>query len=209
VSGVHVRKILSSTFKLNKRERPFTGLVPGATHTNIMKKIVVLSLSTLIFAACGSSGGGGANQQTVSPNAPPPSASQNNNNSPLVSSHSSDKTASNPSNTAEQSSSLAPMSKPVDVSAMTAKIEKADKEYKAKPDDVKAKNLASAYFERAFALTKAAQYRAALGDFRKGLKLNPDDKEAQSMHDQIIEIFKGMNREPPKEGEEPPPAPMK
>jgi len=101
------------------------------------------------------------------------------------------------------------MSKPVDVTELTAKIEKADKEYKAKQDDEKGKQLAAAYFERAFALTKAAQYRAALGDFRKGLKLNPDDKEAQSMHDQIIEIFKSMNREPPKEGEEPPPAPIK
>ena len=58
-------------------------------------------------------------------------------------------------------------------------------------------------------VTEAAQYRAALGDFRKGLKLNPDDKEAQSMHDQIIEIFTSIGREPPKEGEEPAPLPLK
>ena len=102
------------------------------------------------------------------------------------------------------------MSKPVDVTAMTAKIEKADKDLKAKPEDEKLKKaLADAYFERAFALTKAAQYRAALGDFRKGLKLDPDNKEAQSMHDQIIEIFKSIGREPPKEGEEPAPLPLK
>ncbi len=178
-----------------------------------MKKIVILSLSALIFAACG----GEANRQTVNTSvAPPPApASQSNTNggvsnsgnSLVVSSHSTDRTASNPAN--EQSSSLSPMSKPVDVSEMTAKIEKADKEYKANSSDDKKKALAAAYFERAFALTKAAQYRAALGDFRKGLKLNPDDKEAQSMHDQIIDIFKSMNREPPKEGEEPPPAPIK
>ena len=175
-----------------------------------MKKIVVLSLAALTFAACG---GGNTNQPTVSPNrvsANTPAATQNS-NSLVVSSHSTDKNAS--SNTpppADQTSSTSPMSKPVDVSAMTEKIDKADKEYKAKPNDEKAKkNLAAAYFERAFALTKAAQYRSALGDFRKGLKLDPDNKEAQSMHDQIIEIFKSMGREPPKEGEEPPPAPIK
>ena len=180
-----------------------------------MKKIAIISLSALIFAGCGSDASqpnAAANRQTANTAAPAPASSNNsggvNSNSLVVSSHSTEQSASNPP--AEQSSSsLSPMSKPVDVSAMTAKIEKADKEYKAKPDDEKAKKLAAAYFERAFALTKAAQYRAALGDFRKGLKLNPDDKEAQSMHDQIIDIFKSMNREPPKEGEEPPPAPIK
>ena len=102
------------------------------------------------------------------------------------------------------------MARAIDVSEMTAKIEKADKELKAKPADAKTKeNLAAAYFERAFALTEAAQYRAALGDFRKGLKLNPNNKEAKDMHDQIIGIFKSIGREPPKEGEEPPPLSIK
>ncbi len=175
-----------------------------------MKKIVVLSLLALIFTACGD-----ANQPTVNSNAvPPPKTTQNNNNSLVVSSHSTDKTApSNPSNSSNSSNSQSPnspMSKPIDVTAMTANIEKADKEYKAKPTDAKAKeNLAAAYFERASALTEAAQYRAALGDFRKGLKLNPNDKDAKAMHDQIIDIFKSIGREPPKDGEEPPPLPIK
>jgi len=177
-----------------------------------MKKFVVLSLSALIFTACGD-----ANQPTtVNSNAVPPpvTTTQNNNNSVIVSSHSTDKTApSNPSNSATTTNSqspASPMSKPVDVTEMTAKIEKADKELKAKPTDAKGKeNLAAAYFERAFALTEAAQYRAALGDFRKGLKLDPNNKEAKDMHDQIIDIFKSIGREPPKEGEEPPPLPIK
>lgn len=151
------------------------------------------------------------NRSTAVTNAPA-STTANQNNSLVVSSHSKDQnTALSPSSSsADQSSQNSPMSKPVDVTAMTAKIEKADKDLKAKPDDEKLKKaLAAAYFERAFALTKAAQYRAALGDFRKGLKLDPDDKEAQSMHDQIIEIFKSIGREPPKEGEEPAPLPIK
>ena len=95
------------------------------------------------------------------------------------------------------------MQKGVDVSEMTAAIEKAEKEFKAKPADPKAKeDLATAYFKRAFELTSAAQYSAALGDFRKGLKLNPNDKEAKDMHDQIVSIYESMGREAPKEGEE-------
>lgn len=101
------------------------------------------------------------------------------------------------------------MARPVDVSEMTADIEKSDKAYKAKPSDEKLKKeLSEAYFKRAFALTEVAQYRAALGDFRKGLKLNPNDKAAKDMHDQIISIFQSIGREPPKEGEEPPPMPV-
>jgi len=111
--------------------------------------------------------------------------------------------------TTAKNSTESPMAKPIDVSVMTANIGKAEKDYKAKLNDAKAKeNLAAVYFERALALTKAAQYRAALGDFRKGLKLNPNDKEASEMHDQIISIFKSINREPPLEGEEPAPMPF-
>ena len=126
-----------------------------------------------------------------------------------VSSHSAEKPTSATSTNSASTSSSSPMAKAVDVTAMTAKIDKADKDFKAKPKDEKAKQaLATAYFERAFALTEAAQYKSALGDFRKGLKLNPDDKEAKAMHDQIITIFKSIGREPPKEGEEPPAMPV-
>ena len=181
-----------------------------------MKKIAVLSLSAAMFAACGGTTttvntNVSTNRSTAVTNAPATTTSQN--NSLVVSSHSSDQNTSlkqDPKSSMDQSSQNSPMSKPVDVTAMTAKIEKADKDLKAKPEDEKLKKaLADAYFERAFALTKAAQYRAALGDFRKGLKLDPDNKEAQSMHDQIIEIFKSIGREPPKEGEEPAPLPLK
>lgn len=103
-----------------------------------------------------------------------------------------------------------PMARSVDVTKMTEGIEKAKTAYdkNTKSDEAK-KTLASAYFERAFALTEAAQYRAALGDFRKGLKLEPENEDAKKMHDQIINIFESIGREPPKEGEEPPPMPIK
>lgn len=119
-----------------------------------------------------------------------------------------------PSHSTENSAEKAPMGnspmqKPVDVAEMTAAIEKANTAYNKNPksEELK-KELAKAYFERASALTGAAQYRAALGDFRKGLKLDPGNEDAKKMHDEIVRIFTSMNREPPKEGEEPPPMPV-
>ncbi len=95
------------------------------------------------------------------------------------------------------------MQKPADVDAQTAAIEKADKALKTKPTDESLKKaLAKAYFDRAFILTNAAQYSAALGDFRKGLKLDPSDTKAKDMHDQIIEIYGMVGKQAPKEGEE-------
>ena len=140
---------------------------------------------------------------------------QQSNDSAVVSSHSTARNGAPPLNSVNSASppssaaGNSPMAKAIDVSEMTAAIEKAEKGYKGKQNDSKAKDaLAEAYFVRAFALTEAAQYRAALGDFRKGLKLNPNAKEAKEMHDRIIEIFQSINRQPPKEGEEPPPLPF-
>ncbi len=124
-----------------------------------------------------------------------------------VSSHSSSPTNSTPSTTSPSGSS--PMAKAVDVTEMTANIEKAEKQFKAKPADASAKAaLSKAYFDRAVALTGAAQYRAALGDLRKCLKLDPKNTEAQDMLDQSTAIFKSLGRELPKEGEEPTPMPV-
>ena len=167
----------------------------------VMKKILFLSLTAIISISCSSSAPTQV-QTNANTNVSAPKK-----DTQTVSAHTTEtqKTPMSQSNSGGGS----PMQKAVDVSAMTANIEKAEKEYKAKSTDAKAKEaLATAYFERAFALTDAAQYRAAIGDFRKGLKLKPDDKEAKGMHDQIISIFKSIGREPPKEGEEPAPMPI-
>lgn len=165
-----------------------------------MKKITILGFIALTAFGCSNSA------PTKVENQPTVSNSSANRDELTVMSHSQESVKQTPS---AKTSTESPMAKPIDVSAQTAKIEKAESAFKAKQTDAKAKeNLATAYFERAFALTEAAQYRAALGDFRKGLKLAPDDKEAKAMHDQILSIFKSINREPPKEGEEPAPLPF-
>ena len=160
-----------------------------------MKKITILSFLALISIGCNS---------TAQPTANTNAVIQKSDNSAVVSSHSTDteKVSPPPSNKTTSGDS-SPMAKAIDVAEMTADVERAEKEFKKNP---KAKEeLAKAYFVRATALTGAAQYRAALGDYRKGLKLNPTDEDARKMHDQILSIFKSIGREPPKEGEEPKP----
>jgi tetratricopeptide (TPR) repeat protein len=172
-----------------------------------MKKALVTGFLAFTLAACTNSAPVGT-QSANNTNA----AAQRNANSLVTSSHSTEKMpgANNSSPTsAPKTQTESPMAKAVDVSKLTTNIESAAKAYQPESKDVKSRlELANAYFERAFALTEAAQYRAALGDFRKGLKLNPDNKDARAMHDRIISIFQSIKREPPKEGEEPPPMPF-
>jgi tetratricopeptide (TPR) repeat protein len=69
--------------------------------------------------------------------------------------------------------------------------------------------LSHAYLDRANALTKAKQYRAALGDYRRTLKYDPQNDEALQMAGTIISILRQMGRDIPQEGAEPSPLPYK
>jgi hypothetical protein len=159
-----------------------------------MKRITIALLAAAFVASCGNTPQPVSNTNTAA--APTPAS---NTNSLVITGH---RTTSTPAPNSG-STGGSPMQKPVDVDAQTAAIEKADKALKAKPNDEAAKKeLAKAYFDRAFLLTNAAQYSAALGDFRKGLKLDPGDAKAKDMHDQIIEIYGMVGKEAPKEGEE-------
>ncbi|MEQ1764331.1 MAG: tetratricopeptide repeat protein [Pyrinomonadaceae bacterium] len=98
----------------------------------------------------------------------------------------------------------------IDTAKFDGVIAEAEKALKARPNDAPAKTaLADAYFDRGFALTEARQYAAALGDYRKALKQVPDHEESKKWIDQIVGIYKMLNKEAPKEGEEPPPLPFK
>lgn len=174
-----------------------------------MKKIAVLILSSSIFAACG----GEANRQTIDSNAVPPPAVQNSNNV-IISSHSTDK------NTAPTNANVVPKSatktkwtqsgNPIDTSQFDAGITQAEKDLKAKPNDETAKkSLAAAYVNRGLALTEARQYASALGDYRRAQKLDPANEDAKKWIAQIIGIYDSINKDYPKDGEEPPPLPFK
>jgi len=91
---------------------------------------------------------------------------------------------------------------PIDTAEYDSAISKV-----TKSSDKKA--IGEAYFNRAVALTHARQYASALGDYRKAIKYDPDNAEAKQWIDQILGIYDSMNKEAPKEGEEPPPLPFK
>jgi tetratricopeptide (TPR) repeat protein len=173
-----------------------------------MKKILTVGFLTLFSIACNQN-----DQTQINSNANVNASAQKTNDAAVVSSHSQTdgnaQSAALKPNSGGAGTDFSPMARPIDVAEMTVGIEQAEKEFDANQKNEKAKdNLAKAYFTRAFALTEAAQYRVALGDFRKGLKLNPNDQGAKKMHDEIIRIFRSINREPPKEGEEPQPLPL-
>lgn len=98
---------------------------------------------------------------------------------------------------------------PIDTTALDTQIAEAEKNHKNGPgDDAARVALAHAYLARADALTNARQYSSALGDYRRTLKYDPQNKEATDMSATIISIFKSMGREAPAEGKEPPPLPL-
>ena len=95
---------------------------------------------------------------------------------------------------------------PIDTKKFDSAIADAKKASDAKPDDAELKKtLGSKYFERGVALTAARQYASAIGDFRKAIKLDPSNKDAESNIKMIESIYKSMNIEGPKPGEEPEP----
>ncbi len=98
---------------------------------------------------------------------------------------------------------------PIDTAKFDAAVTAAKKTLDGKPTNAAAqKVLADAYYERAVALTDARQYASALGDYRRTLKLDLANADAKEWIDKIIMIYDGLNKQSPKEGEEPPPLPF-
>lgn len=102
-----------------------------------------------------------------------------------------------------------PGGKPIDTTQLEANIAQAENALQQKPSDDEARlTLAHAYLARADALTKSQQYGSALGDYRRTLKYEPQNKSALDMSAMIISIFKSLGREAPAEGQEPAPKPF-
>jgi cytochrome c-type biogenesis protein CcmH/NrfG len=97
----------------------------------------------------------------------------------------------------------------IDTSKYDAEIKRLEKQAGMRPgDDASRLALAKAYLARGNALTQAKQYRAALGDYRRALRYDPDNEEARQWAAMITGIIQQMGREVPTEGNEPPPLPM-
>lgn len=99
---------------------------------------------------------------------------------------------------------------PIDTTEFDAEIKNIQDKMKENPKEESLKKmLAEAYVKRGMALTDARQYASALGDYRKAQKLDPANELSKEWIGQIIGIYTGMNKDYPKEGEEPPPLPAK
>ncbi len=179
-----------------------------------MKKTAILSLSALLLAGCG---GTAATDQPAANNAN--RAAQNANSAVVtsskrddsfISSHSSNNSSASSAPSADGKTKWTQSGNPIDTTAFDAAVKSAEVKQKASPTDEAAKKaLADAYVKRGIALTDARQYASALGDYRRALKLDPANEEAKTWIDQIIGIYESINRDYPKEGEEPPPLPFK
>jgi tetratricopeptide (TPR) repeat protein len=98
---------------------------------------------------------------------------------------------------------------PIDTTTFDKEIADAEAALKAKPSDPAAKQAAAAaYYNRGVALTEARQYAAALGDYRRAQKIDPNHAEAKVWENRIIGIYEMMKKEYPKPGEEPKPLPF-
>lgn len=98
----------------------------------------------------------------------------------------------------------------VDTSKYDAEIKRLEEKAKKNPSDQATRSaLAKAYTDRGDALTGVRQYRAALGDYRRALRFDPNNGQAQQMAGTIVGILKSMGRDVPPEGQEPPPLPLK
>lgn len=167
-----------------------------------MKKVLLLSLVALA-AACNNAAPTGT--QTANANsADRPMRSEQMQQNSIT--HTTENQPPNPNAPGK----FAQGGEPIDTAKFDGVIAEAEKALKSKPNDAAAKTaLADALFDRGFALTEARQYAAALGDYRKALKLDPNHEESKKWIDQIVGIYQMLKKEAPKEGEEPAPLPFK
>ena len=170
----------------------------------MIKKFAILSITALFSVGCGN-----VAQSTANSNA----SIQNSGNSLTVSSRSQPESVNNSATTpvrkTDAKTKWTQSGNPIDVSSFDAEIAKAEKELKAEPKSETAKkSLAEAYLKRGVALTEARQYASALGDYRRVLKFDAGNEDAKKWIEQIIAIYDSINKEFPKEGEEPPPLPF-
>ena len=115
-----------------------------------------------------------------------------------------------PSNAPSSGSKWTQSGDAFDTSEFDAAVASAEKALVAKSADEGLKlALGAAYLKRATALTEKRQYASALGDYRRTLKYDPSNAEAKQWIEQIMSIYKSINRSYPAEGEEPPPLPVK
>lgn len=96
---------------------------------------------------------------------------------------------------------------PVATPELDEKVKKAVEKANAPGASAAAKKAAAeAYFERANFFRDAGNprlYKFALADYRRGLRLDPNNRDAKAKMDEIVMIYEGMGKPVPQLGVEP------
>lgn len=179
-----------------------------------MKKIAILNLLLLVSIGCNNAPTKVEQNTAVVQNTNANQLSTGTSDLTSVSSHSQDKkieqmppTASN-QNSGDKSK-WTQSGNPIDTMDFDTEIKNVQEKMKANPQEETLKRLlADAYVKRAMALTDARQYASALGDYRKAQKLDPTNETSKEWIGRIIGIYDDLNKDFPKEGQEPPPLPF-
>lgn len=178
------------------------------------KALLIIAATSLTLAACSADTSSTTTTATTTTNQAtaqtPATQTASSSDADIMRAHGGSGAASMESATQQdaQASGARPMmGTPIDTSAFDAEIARLEKDVKTNP--ASKATLAQAYLKRAQALTGAQQYRSALGDFRRTLTYEPNNKDAKDMETQILAIFQSLNREAPAPGTEPAPLPFK
>jgi tetratricopeptide (TPR) repeat protein len=181
----------------------------GAASGNKKMRNLVLTLAcgaALSVAGCGTppaTNNGNANSTAATP-VNQSSRASNTGLPPVSSAHGGDTPVTPPATSAAPNSAAKPG---IDTAALDTKIERAEAKAKAKgatQDDKLA--VAAAYLQRANVYRDAGQpmlYKFALGDYRRALRYQPDNEEARAKMEEIVSIYKSMNKPVPENGNEP------
>ena len=164
-------------------------------------KFIIITLFLLVSFACDNAG------KPVPQNANSAAVTTSNEKPQTAIAHSLENQTPNPASApVGEKSKWTQSGDPIDTKEFDTAIASAEVALGKKPSDNDAKKaLGAEYFARAEALTKARQYASALGDYRRALKHDPTNTVAKAWIDRIIMIYGSINRDYPKEGEEPPP----
>jgi tetratricopeptide (TPR) repeat protein len=166
-------------------------------------KFILITVVFAIMLGCDNAA------KPVAQNGNAASAPANNEKPQTAIAHSLENQTPNPAAPADGKSKWTQSGDPIDTKEFDTAIASAEVALGKKPSDESVKkSLSVAYFKRAEALTGARQYASALGDYRRAAKYDPTNAEAKEWIDRIIQIYDSINREYPKEGEEPPPLPF-
>lgn len=185
-------------------DRPYALYFAGASVHKLTMKYFAIVIAAILVGACNT-----AAPIAQGPELPADNRSVNGGNRlESVAAHT---TENEDPTTAKTPEHRGPVGEPIDTTEFDAAIKAATKEMAASPKSTEIKEkLGGAYFSRAFALTQARQYPAALGDYRRALKYDPANEEAEKWIAVIENIYKTMpDKTLPKEGEEPEPLPFK